>query len=76
MCLWAEFFTPRLKSPSSDTFPFYFYVITYMLCISLGTINCFIVVSIATYFTRIADIRVGGTYFSLLFTAYNIGKTI
>ncbi len=75
MCLWATLVTPYFRK-ENDGYPVYYYIITYIIYLSLSTINAVILVTVTTFFTRIADVRVGGTYFSILYTAYNMGKNL
>ena len=61
------YMTPSFKDPSTNIYPFYFYLLCIVINALNSTASAFMSLSTVAFFTRISDKRIGGKHFFKVF---------
>jgi hypothetical protein len=69
------FLTPMFKDDDSGEFPFYYYIIFFILNTVSSIFSFIVYISIGSFFAQIADKEVGSTYMTFLSFWASIGSS-
>ena len=64
----------ELFKDTDGEFRWYFYLTYFAINGIMGIVNTTLFITIVSFFAKIADQKIGGTYMTLLATLSNIGK--
>ncbi len=73
ICVFV-YFVPNLRH-ESDEYPSYFYLIFLMTSLISGIVDTTISLSLMSFFSKISDETLGGTYMTFLTTLINLGSS-